>query len=115
MIHPPCRNGGIDADDIGWSCGHGWNVHAPNDGKCRVSGCACPAYRETPPAAPLANRAEVLGDVARAVEAGSIVIIVRGGPETVPFAQLALARAILGAPMEGDPGVQFMLVERIDK
>lgn len=104
MKHPFCQT-----ED----CDHAWNVHAPNDGKCRVTSCDCPAYREVAaPKTPTANRTETFEEAARRVEAGQIVVLVPGPPDSLPAMALAILRQIMGTPQPNDPQVALVCVEQ---
>lgn len=94
-------------------CGHPWHVHAPNDGRCRVTGCACDAYRETPvPPESSKRTADVIREAADRIGAGSIVVILPDVPAGPEAGLLSVARAILGNPWPNDARVDIMIMEK---
>lgn len=110
--NPPCQRE-VDIGGRAALCGHGWNVHGEREPfKCRVTGCPCLAYAEHPVEAPQ-FASEVAAEALKRVAAGQLVVLVPGGPETVPFMQLAILRQFLGKPGPGDPAVALVCVEPV--
>jgi hypothetical protein len=102
VIHVPCQRD---------TCGHAWNVHAIQDGKCRVTGCACEAYIKVPePPERTDGQAETLEEAARRLEAGQIVILVPFLPDGDPEAQLAQAQLSILQTITGAQRTKYEVV-----
>lgn len=98
------------------SCEHAWNVHSTKDRgeRCRVSGCECEGYLDIPePETADRVRLGTMDEAVRQVEAGRMVVLVPGAPDTIDRAFLVVLRAILGNPQPGDPSVAFLFVEKV--
>lgn len=114
--HPPCVTIWGMEDDVPVGCGHAWNLHAPTTAEggaahCRVTGCGCLQYRDKEPVEPMLSRSETMVEVANRIEAGEIVVAlpVKVG---VDRAQLVVLRYLIGTPLDIDPDVAVLVVNR---